>query len=96
MEEMKTIVAGKCFKFLTVDDDNNIVLRHNSDYLFRFRVNCIYPKDITAILWCSHLKTSLCIGQSLTENIVRDHCCQNWITFTQITSDPISPPHFNL
>nr|XP_022306019.1 uncharacterized protein LOC111112649 isoform X1 [Crassostrea virginica] len=31
------IVAGKCFKFLTVDDDNNIVLRQNSDYYFQIQ-----------------------------------------------------------
>lgn len=31
------IVAGKCFKFLTVDDDNKIVLRQNSDYYFQIQ-----------------------------------------------------------
>ena len=30
-------LAGKCFKFLTVDDDNNIVLRENSDYYFQIQ-----------------------------------------------------------
>ena len=85
-----------CFKFLTVDDNDNIVLRQTSDYHFQMQGKLYISQRHYCYFVVFTFKDFFLQKIEFDRKYCRDHCCQNWISFAQITSDPICPLHFNL